>query len=141
MAKKKRKQNDPGRVIIPGNHPNPPLPHEVDTAMVLSRYYQTTVEFIIPTDDFKRKTADIAMLGVEWELKCPTGTSKGTIENQFRRASKQSKNIIIDTRRTTLEYERIEKTVLFVMKTRPSMKNVNKIILIDKFENVIAIKG
>jgi len=140
MAKKKQKQQNIGQVVIPGNHPNPPLQHEVDTAMLLARHYNTVVEFLIPIDDYKRKTADIAMLGVEWELKCPTGTSKATIENQFRRASKQAKNIIIDTRRTILEYENIEKSVHFVMKRRPSMKKVNKIILIDKFENVIAIK-
>jgi hypothetical protein len=59
MGKKKRKQNNQGQVIIPGNHPNPPLPHEVDTALVLARYYQTTVEFLIPVDDYKRKSADI----------------------------------------------------------------------------------
>lgn len=81
------------------------------------------------------------MLGVEWELKCPTGASKATIENQFRRASKQAKNIIIDTRRTSLGFESIEKDVLFVIKERPSMKKINKIILIDKFENVVVIKG
>ena len=140
MAKKKRKQQNIGKVVIPGNHPNPPLQHEVDTAMVLARHYNTVVEFLIPVDDYKRKTADIAMHGVEWELKSPTGASKATIENQFRRASKQAKNIIIDTRRTKLEYESVEKSVLFALKNRPSMQKVNRIILIDKFENVIAIK-
>ena len=80
------------------------------------------------------------MLGVEWELKCPKGASKATIENQFRRASKQAKNIVIDTRQTKLKYEIIEKKVLFEMKARPSMKRVTKVILINKFEKVIEIK-
>ena len=137
MAKKKRKQNNPGQVIIPGNHPNPPLPHEVNTALVLSRHYQTTVEFLIPIDDYKRKTADVAFLGVEWELKCPMGASKSTIENQFRRASKQSHQLIIDTRRTKLEYQTIVSKVLFELKKHPSVKRV---ILIDKFEKVIEIQ-
>ena len=111
--KKKRKQNNPGRVIIPAGHPNPPEPHEVDVAYVLARHYQSTVEFLIPVDDYKRKSADIVMLGVEWEIKCPLGASKSTIRNQFRRASNQSKNIVIDVRRSKLEYESIEKSVLF----------------------------
>jgi hypothetical protein len=137
MAKKKQKQNNPGQVIIPGNHPNPPMPHEVNTALTLALHYQTTVEFLIPIDDYMRKTADVTFLGVEWELKCPVGASKSTIENQFRRGSKQSRNIIIDTRRTKLDYQIIEKKVFFELKKHPSVK---KVILIDKFEKVIEIQ-
>ena len=77
------------------------------------------------------------MLGVVWEIKCPTGVSKSTIRNQFRRASRQSKSIIIDTRRTKLEKGSIEKSVLFEMKNRPYIK---KVILIDKLEKVIEIQ-
>ena len=137
MARKKRKQPNPGQVIIPAGHPNPPEQHEVDSAMVLARHYQTTVEFIIPIDDYKRKSADVAFLGVEWELKCPMGNSKSTIENQFRRGSKQSRNLIIDTRRTRLDYQTIENRVLFELKKHPSVK---RIVLIDKLEKIIEIQ-
>ena len=140
MGKKKRQKANPGRVILPVNHPNPPEQHEVDAATVLACHYQSTVEFLIPVDDYKRKTADIMLLGVEWELKCPIGDSKATIENVFRRASKQAHNIIVDTRRTKLEYETIEKKILFELNTRPSMKKVNKVILIGKSGNVVEIK-
>jgi len=136
MVKKKRKQKNPGQVIIPMGHPNPPEPHEVDVAMVLARHYQSTVEFLVPVDDYKRKSADIVMLGVEWEIKCPKGMSKYTIQDQFRRASKQAKSIIIDTRRTKLEYEIIERSVLFEIKKRPYIK---KVVLIDKLEKVVEI--
>jgi len=137
MSKKKDKQKNAGQVMIPGNHPNPPLPHEMDTALALACHYQTTVEFLIPVDDYMRKTADIVLLGVEWELKCPMGASKSTIENQFRRSSKQSRNIVIDTRRTKLDYQTIEKRVRFELKKHPSLR---KAILIDKFEKVIEIQ-
>ncbi|MCL1983155.1 MAG: hypothetical protein FWG53_08755 [Clostridiales bacterium] len=137
MRKKKDKQLNPGQVIIPASHPNPPEPHEVDTAMVLARHFQSIVEFLIPLDDYKRKSADIAMLGVEWEIKCPSGTSKSTIGAQFRRASKQAKNIVIDTRRTKLKFEDIEKKVLIEMKKRTAIK---KVIIIDKFEKVVEIQ-
>ena len=140
MLRKKTKQKNRGRVIIPNNHPDPPLPHEVNMASVLAEHYQTEVEFIVPISDYKRKTADIKMLGVEWELKCPTGNSKSTIEHQFRRASKQAKNIIIDTRRTKLDFDVVEKKVRYEMQVRPSMKSINKIILINKFEKIVEIK-
>ena len=137
MAKKKDKQNNSGQVMIPGNHPNPPMPHEIDAALVLSCHFQCTVEFIVPVDDYKRKSADILMLGVEWEIKSPIGASKSTIGNQFQTASRQSKHIILDTRRTSLEYEKIEKAVLFEMKKRSAIKRV---ILINKFEKVVDIR-
>ena len=103
----------------------------------LACHYQETVRFIIPVDDYKRKSADIIMFGVEWEIKCPHGSSKSTIGNQFRFASKQSKNIIVDTRRTKLEYETIVNKVLYEIKKRPAIKRV---IRIDKFSKVVELQ-
>ena len=88
-------------------------------------------------DDYKRKTADIVMLGVQWEMKSPTGTSKSTIRNQFRRASSQSKSIIIDIRRTKLKFTDVERAVLFQIKERPYIR---KVILIDESEKIIEIQ-
>ena len=136
MKKKKGKQQNPGMVIIPVDHPNPPEPHEVAAAMILARHFRCAVEFLVPIDDYKRKTADIEMLGVQWEIKSPIGTSKSTIGNQFSVASKQSRNIVIDTRRTALEYENIEKKILIEVRKRP---NTKRVILIDKFEKVVEI--
>ena len=136
MAKKRERKVNLAHVNIPLRHPNPPEPHEVDVAMILAIHYQTTVEFLVPIDDYKRKSPDIVMLGVQWEIKCPKGTSRVTIKNQFQRASKQARNIVIDTRRTKLKYESIEKSVLFEMEKRPYIKRV---ILIDKRKNVVAI--
>jgi len=133
---RQKKQKNRGQVIIPENHPNPPLPHEVNMASVLAQHFQTVVEFIVPVDDYKRKSADIKMLGTEWELKCPMGASKSTIENQFRRASKQSRNIVIDTRRSKLDYQTIENRVLFELKKHPS---INRTILIHDLEKIIEI--
>jgi len=134
------KKKDTSKVIIPGNHPSPPESHEVDAALILSRHFNCSVDFIIPVDDYMRKSADILMLGTEWELKCPFGASKSTIENQFRRASKQAKNIVLDTRHTKLDYDVVEKKVLLELRERPSMKRVNRVILINKLGKIIEIK-
>jgi len=137
MRKKKGKQLNPGQVIIPGSHPNPPSTNEVDIALILSRHYQTIVEFIIPVDDYKRKSADIIMLGVEWEIKCPIGASKSTIGNQLRWASKQAKNIVLDTRHTAIQYERIEKKVQLEVNRKSTIK---KAVLINKSGKVVEIQ-
>jgi hypothetical protein len=135
--KRKDKRQNLGRVILPTSHPNKPEQHEIDIAWILARHFQCTVEFLIPVDDYKRKTADIVMFGVEWEMKSPTGESKSTIGAQFRRASRQSGSIVLDSRRTKLKYEDIEKQVIIEAKQRTSIKRV---ILIDKLGKVVEIK-
>ena len=137
MAKKKDKNTNPGRVIIPTNHPSPPEQHEIDAAYALARHFQTLVEFIVPVDDYKRKSGDVVMHGVVWVIKCPVGDSKSTISNQIRRASKQSMNIIIDTRRTKLRFNEIEKRVQLGVSGKSSVK---RLILINKVGKVLEIK-
>jgi hypothetical protein len=134
--RKKAKTIDVSQVVIPLSHPNPPEPHEIDAASILARHYQCIVNFLIPVDDYKRKSADMVMFGVQWEMKSPTGASKSTIENQFRRASKQSKNIVIDTRRTTLTDEEIEKAII-----RETKKHsvIRRVIMINKEKIVVEI--
>lgn len=133
---KKVKKSNTVHVIVPTGHPNPPEPHEIDVAWILARFFSTTVEFLIPIDDYKRKTADIIMLGVEWEIKSPTGKSKNTIGYQFRRASKQSKFIIFDGRRTSIDDAKIKDRIRFEMAKRTTIKRV---IFITKSSEVLAI--
>ena len=137
MFKKKHKQSNGGKIIIPVGNPNPPEQHEIDIAVLLAQHYRTVVEFLIPIDDYMRKTADIKMLGDEWEIKSPIGGSKTTIGAQLRRASRQSGNIVLDTRRTRLKYEAIEKQVIVETKQRVL---INRVILIDKFGKIIEIQ-
>ena len=58
--------------------------------------------FIPPSAIPGQHRPDILMDGVEWEIKCPEGSSKRTIENAIRTAVRQSKSIIIDLRRIQL---------------------------------------
>ncbi len=45
-------------------------------------------------------TPDIRMNGLLWEMKAPKGEGRFLIPNTIQRAVKQSKNIVIDLRRT-----------------------------------------
>jgi len=132
-----KKQISMGKVVIPTGHPSPPESHEVDAAFILANHFNCTIEFIMPIDDYKRKTADIIMNGIEWEMKSPIGDSKSTIGNQFRKASKQSHNVIIDAHRTKIKDSIIERSVLFELKSRPSVRSV---ILITKKNEVLVFK-
>jgi hypothetical protein len=125
-------------IIIPKNHPNPPEKHEVEMAQILADYFLCDVEFLVPIDDYKRKTPDIVMQSVEWELKSPIGASKKyTIKEQFKRASRQAKNIVIDGRRTKLTDTFIQSAIRNELKAR---KNIRRVIYITKMKKVVVIK-
>ena len=47
-------------------------------------------------------TPDIAINGVVWEIKSPTGGSKHTIKHNLQNAKHQSSNVIVDLRRCKL---------------------------------------
>jgi hypothetical protein len=57
------------------------------------------VTFLIPNRQKGRKTPDIEMNGLLWEIKSPKGKSPRTIENNLRLAILQSTYIILDLRR------------------------------------------
>lgn len=75
----------------------PPEKHELDTAKFFSALGKDVV-FLKPSSIPNTHTPDILMDGVEWEMKCPQGNGKRTIEENFRKAVKQSKYIIFDLR-------------------------------------------
>ena len=75
----------------------PPEKNEFDTAKFFANRGKDIV-FLKPSRIPNVHTPDILMDGVEWEMKAPVGSSKRTIEVNFRKAVKQSKYIIFDLR-------------------------------------------
>ena len=80
---------------------SPPEKAEFETAKYFANLGKNIV-FIHPSAIPKQHTPDIIMDGIEWEIKCPIGESKRTIENNIRKAIKQAQNIIFDQRNTKL---------------------------------------
>jgi hypothetical protein len=75
----------------------PPEKAEFETAKYFSELGKD-IDFIRPNATPYQHSPDIKMEGVEWEIKCPEGNSKRTIENNLRKALKQSHNVIFDLR-------------------------------------------
>lgn len=76
---------------------SPPEKAEFETALYFAELGKDIV--FIPTSLIPNQLRpDILMEGIEWEIKCPVGNSNRTIENNMRKALKQSKNIIFDLR-------------------------------------------
>ena len=79
----------------------PPEKHEFEMAKFFAARGKDIV-FLKPSSIPNMHTPDILMDGVEWEMKCPFGSGKRMIEDNFRKAVKQSKYIIFDLRHTKL---------------------------------------
>lgn len=58
-----------------------------------------TVEFLPVSDHDCVKTADITVDGERFEMKAPRGDKLASVERNLKRASHQSHNIVIDSRR------------------------------------------
>ena len=100
-----------GKVLIPDNIRPYPEVHEIEIAEILARYYSADVEFLLPIGGYKIKTPDIVMNGTLWEIKSPTGSSrKSTVQSQFK-GLRQSRNLIIDGRRTPLSDETMRQQI------------------------------
>ena len=120
-------------VIIADTIRPEPEQHEKEIAWILVRHFRCTVEFLQPNGGYKVKTPDIVMNGLMWEIKSPKGSSrKNTIESQFK-GLKQSRNLIIDCRRTKLA----ELLVLSQIEKESLRHRVGKVIVIGKSGNVL----
>ena len=75
--------------------------HENDTVVFFTNLGYN-IELLPPSNTPKAKTPDFMMDGKAWEMKSPQGKSRVTVEHAFKRAAKQSENIIIDLRRTKI---------------------------------------
>lgn len=73
--------------------------HEKLTADFLAVQFGHDITFLSPNRHKAAKTADIEMLGSDWEIKSPKGKGSRTIENTLRDALKQSPYIVLDLRR------------------------------------------
>lgn len=77
-------------------------PHEMRTARALAES-GLDISFRPLTHEHGVKNPDARIDGEDWEFKAPTGSSpKNTIADQFKRARKQARRLVIDLRRSGL---------------------------------------
>ena len=110
--------------------------HESETIVFFTeRGYD--IELIPPSNSPKAKTPDFIMNGVAWEMKSPQGKSKTSLEHILKKAIKQSKNIIIDLRRSKLK----EEIAIKEIKKRYNQTNsCRKLKIITKSQNLLEYK-
>jgi len=129
-------KNKIGRIDISGLNA-PPEKHEYETAMYFARRGYD-IKFIKPSDIKGANTPDFEMSGKEWEMKSPIGNSKRVFETSFRKAMKQSENIIIDLRRMKKNNE--DWCLNKINRQRGSVR-IKNLLVITKDGRLLTIKG
>ncbi|MBQ8984668.1 hypothetical protein IJ098_02320 [Candidatus Saccharibacteria bacterium] len=79
---------------------------------------------------------DIKFRGKEWEIKTPSGKSSRTIENNIRVALKQSRNIVINLQRMSID-ER--KCITEIKRQNSLIKQKHQFIIITKNLKIIEL--
>lgn len=100
--------------------------HENDTVVFFTNLGHN-IELIPPSNTPKAKTPDFMMDSKAWEMKSPQGKSRVTVEHAFKRAAKQSENIIIDLRRTKMPTDQTKTALERLFKTSRRVRNLKVI--------------
>lgn len=123
-----------GKVIIPANVQ--PWGHELKTAHTLAQKGYT-VEFVAVSNDHRAKTADVVIDGVLYEIKSPKTDKLSAIERNLKRATKQSSNIIVDSRRMNkLHDATVQK---FLRQKLKQQKTIQRLLFVTRKHEVIDI--
>lgn len=111
-----------------------PKEHEMSASILLAYHFKSDIIFLRSES---KRTPDIEVGGLKWEIKSPTGGGKKTIENNLRSARKQSQFIVLDLRRSKLHKARAISRVKFYIAT--NAHNIKRLKLITKSQKVIDI--
>jgi hypothetical protein len=121
-------------VIVKTGPQDAPKEHEMSAAVILAYHFKANVTFLRPE---RKKTPDIDINGIKWEIKSPKGSSKKTIENNLRAARKQSENIVIDLARSKMHMTRAVARAKFYIRTKAH--SIKRLKIITKTGKIIDI--
>ena len=100
-----------------------PKEHEFETAKFFSSMGKD-ITFIKPSNIPNVHTPDIIMDGAEWEIKCPEGKGKRTIEKILEKGVNQSHNIIVDLRWIKIPERQCLSQIKLNFNTKPKIKRI-----------------
>lgn len=120
-----------GTIILPKK--NNFKKHEIETAKFFVKLGKN-VEFLLPSYTKGVSSPDIKMDGILWEIKSPVGNSRQTIEKIFKIAQKQSKNVIFDLRRISMDEAKAMSKIQREFNLR---RGIKRILVIKKDKKLI----
>jgi hypothetical protein len=110
--------------------------HELDTANALASAGYV-VEFLATKNIQSSKSPDIFMNGEKWELKSPKTDRLAAIERNLKLATRQSGNIVIDSRR--MRKLRDSTIQNFLLQKLKQQKTIKKLLFVNRKHQLIDI--
>ena len=122
------------KVIIPVDVKPHPDQYEETVARILAKYFQSDVLFVPRSINH---TPDIQVVKTRqyWEIKNICGNSKKTIEDNLRKAAKQSDHVAISLLRTKMPSKQAIFRINFYL--NHARGNIKQVLLITKKGKVI----
>ena len=110
--------------------------HELKTAQVFAKHGYT-VEFLIVNQGQRIKTADVLIDSIVYEIKSPKTDKLSAVERNLKRATKQSSNIIVDSRRM----HKIHDTTIqgFLLQKLKHQRTIKKLLFVNRKHEIIDI--
>lgn len=109
-----------------------PYPNNFEEAVarILARKFQSDVAFVQPTSSLHTPDLQIIKTSEFWEIKNIRGNGKNTIEDNLKKAAKQSNNVVISLFRTKMSSTQATARIHYFL-SRPHGK-IEQIILVTK---------
>jgi hypothetical protein len=123
-----------GKIIVPGDVNV--WPHEMETAKSLA-FVGYAIEFIRKSNRDRETTADVLIDGMIWEMKAPRSGKKSSIEDNLKKAARQSDKVVFDSRRMKHLPDAMIEQELSSQLHRS--KKINQIIFVNRHGRVIDI--
>ena len=124
-------------VVTPTDVIPSPDEYEMTAARLLADYFQSDVTFI-KRSSHQTPDLTVAKTYVRWEIKTIEGNSKRTIQNNLRKADRQSENIVISLIRTEMNATQAKGRINEFLRDGPT--RIRRIILITKTQKILVIK-
>ena len=126
-------------VITPIDIKPQPNIYEQEVARILAHKFQSDILFVSPRYSLHTPDIQIVNTGEFWEIKNIQGNGKNTIEDNLKRAAKQSCNVVISLLRTKMtQTQAIARIRYFLNHPHGSIK---KVILIPRGGKTIDFLG
>jgi len=111
------------------------MSHEEETVSFLLNM-GCDIELIVPSKTKGTKSPDMRMNGTTWEMKAPRVGKTESIKHIYKKALKQSSNVIFDFRHLSTD----KVAVKIIKQTFETYKKAKKVIIITKTLQILDIR-
>lgn len=126
-------------VIIPVDIKPRPNIYEQEVARILAYKFQSDVRFVPPRYSLHTPDLQIVKTSEFWEIKNIRGNGKNTIEDNLKRAARQSNNVVISLLRTKMTSSQAAARIRYFLNHPHG--DIKKVILVTKSKRAIEFYG